>query len=90
MAGQRESIAVVAHRGYARTCPENTIPALAAAIDAGSGEELWKLQGEQTKDYEGATLAVRGPNVVYALKDSLLCIDRETGRQRWRGVFPWI
>ncbi|MHC4402260.1 MAG: outer membrane protein assembly factor BamB family protein [Planctomycetota bacterium] len=63
------------------------------AIDAGSGQEIWKKQGDDTKDYEGATLAVRGPNVVYALKDSLLCIDRKTGRQRWRVTAekgPWF
>jgi len=63
------------------------------AIDAESGREIWKLQGDETKDYEGATLAVRGPNVVYALKGSLVCIDRETGRQRWRVTAekgPWF
>jgi outer membrane protein assembly factor BamB len=69
--------------------PTSTI----VAIDAGSGQEIWKLRGDKTKDYEGATLAVRGPNVVYALKDSLVCIDRKTGRQRWRVTAekgPWF
>ncbi|MBT3201591.1 MAG: PQQ-binding-like beta-propeller repeat protein [Phycisphaerales bacterium] len=55
-----------------------------AAVDAQTGREIWKLQGDKTKDYEGATLAVDGNNVVYALKDSLVCVDRKTGRQRWR------
>ena len=55
-----------------------------AAIDARSGEEIWKLKNRQTEGYEGATLAVRGNNVVYALKDSLVCVDRKTGQQRWR------
>jgi len=71
------------------TNPTSTI----VAIDAGSGREIWKKQGDETKDYEGATLAVRGPNVVYALKDSLVCIDRKTGRQRWRVTAakgPWF
>jgi len=63
-----------------------------AAIDARSGQEIWKLQGDETKGYEGATLAVRGPSVVYALEDSLVCVDRKTGQQRWRvtaGKGPW-
>ena len=71
------------------TNPTSTI----VAINAASGQEIWRKQGDETKDYEGATLAVRGHNVVYALKDSLLCIDRETGRQRWRVTAekgPWF
>jgi len=71
------------------TNPTSTI----VAIDAESGREIWRRQGDETKDYEGATLAVHGPNVVYALKDSLVCIDRETGRQRWRVTSekgPWF
>ena len=69
--------------------PASTI----AAIDARSGQEIWKLQGDKTKGYEGATLAVRGTNVVYALMDAMVCVDRKTGRQRWRVTAkkgPWF
>jgi len=79
---------------YGPLIPKLTNPTSAiVAIDAESGHEIWKLQGDATRDYEGATLAVRGPNLVYALKDSLVCIDRETGRQRWRVTTakgPWF
>jgi len=71
------------------TNPKSTI----VAIDAESGREIWKLDGDETKDYEGATLAVRGANVVYALKNSLVCVDAKTGRQRWRVTAakgPWF
>jgi len=63
------------------------------AIDARRGREIWRLQDDETAAYEGATLAVRGPNVVYALEDSLVCVDRKTGRQRWRVTAekgPWL
>lgn len=69
--------------------PQSTL----LAIDAKSGRELWRLDGDDTKDYEGATLAVRGQNVVYALQESLVCVDRSTGRQRWRikaAKGPWF
>ncbi|NQT36619.1 MAG: PQQ-binding-like beta-propeller repeat protein, partial [Planctomycetes bacterium] len=63
------------------------------SIDATSGEEIWRLEGAETEAYEGATLAVRGSNVVYALEDSLVCVDRKTGQQRWRVTTdkgPWF
>jgi len=68
--------------------PTSTI----VAIDTTSGQEVWRLEGSETQRYEGATLAVRGPNVVYALEDSLVCVDRKTGEQRWRVTTdkgPW-
>jgi len=54
------------------------------AIDAESGRELWRKQGEATQAYEGASLAVRGTHAVYCAAGSLICLDRETGVERWR------
>lgn len=69
---------------YGQEIPVKANPATGiVAIDTKSRQEIWKLQGNMTKDYEGATLAVQGPNVVYALKDALICVDRKTGQQRW-------
>ena len=85
-----------AFRGEAYGSPIRPIAnpvSIIAAIDARSGREIWKLQNLETEGYEGATLAVRGANVVYALKDSLVCVDRKTGRQRWRVTAekgPWF
>jgi outer membrane protein assembly factor BamB len=54
------------------------------ALDADSGRELWRKQGDATRAYEGASLAVRGTHAVYCAADSLICLDRQTGAQRWR------
>jgi len=55
-----------------------------AAIDTESGRELWRKEGDDTRTYQGATLAVRGNNTVYCADGSLICLDRQTGKQRWR------
>lgn len=53
------------------------------AIDAESGRQLWRKEGDATRAYQGASLAVQGTNVVYCADDSLICLDRTTGAQRW-------
>ncbi|MHC4406299.1 MAG: outer membrane protein assembly factor BamB family protein [Planctomycetota bacterium] len=55
-----------------------------AAIEADSGRELWKEAGEATRGYQGASLAVRGSNVVYSTLDSVACLERASGEERWR------
>jgi hypothetical protein len=55
-----------------------------AAIEADSGCELWKEAGEATRGYQGASLAVRGSNVVYSTLDSVVCLDRASGEEWWR------
>jgi len=54
------------------------------AIDSDSGRELWKKKGQATRGYQGASLAVRGSNVVYATLSSVACLDRSSGEERWR------
>ncbi len=54
------------------------------AVDAASGQELWRISGSDTKDYEGATLGVIGDRVVYATTKELVCLDRATGKSLWR------
>jgi len=54
------------------------------ALDAQSGRELWRKQGDATRAYQGASLAVRGDHAVYCAADSLICLDRQTGVERWR------
>ncbi len=54
------------------------------ALDAESGRELWRKEGEATRAYQGASLAVRGAYAAYCAADSLICLDRKTGAERWR------
>ncbi len=60
--------------------PKSTI----VAIDADSGRELWRKQGDATRAYQGASLAVRGAHAVYCADGSVMCIDRRTGAECWR------
>jgi outer membrane protein assembly factor BamB len=43
-----------------------------------------------TKGYQGTSLAVRGPNVVYCTSDALVRLDRATGRQMWRVPIEYV
>jgi outer membrane protein assembly factor BamB len=54
------------------------------AIDAESGRQLWHKEGDGMRAYQGASLAVHGKNAVYCADDSLICLDRTSGEQRWR------
>ncbi|MCX5772952.1 MAG: PQQ-binding-like beta-propeller repeat protein, partial [Candidatus Hydrogenedentes bacterium] len=66
--------------------PKNDI----LAVDAGSGKELWRIAGADTKGYEGATLGVIGDRVVYATTKELVCLDRATGKSFWRVAAPIV
>ena len=54
------------------------------AIDTVSGRKLWQKKGDATRAYQGASLAVRGPNAVYSTLDFVVCLDRSSGEERWR------
>ncbi|MCK4293843.1 MAG: PQQ-binding-like beta-propeller repeat protein [Planctomycetes bacterium] len=60
------------------------------AIDADSGNELWRISGADTKGYEGATLGVIGDRVVFATSTELVCLDRTTGKAIWRVPAPIV
>jgi outer membrane protein assembly factor BamB len=66
--------------------PKNDI----LAIDADSGNELWRTSGADTKGYEGATLGVIGDRVVFATSTELVCLDRATGKAIWRVPAPIV
>lgn len=63
-----------------RDSPESSI----VAIDAASHRALWQKKGDATRGYQGASLAVRGPNAVYATLEAVVCLDRSSGEERWR------
>jgi outer membrane protein assembly factor BamB len=54
------------------------------AIDAETGQTLWRVSGEKTRGYEGTSLAVRGAVAAYCTSEELVCLDRKTGVERWR------
>ena len=56
------------------------------AIDAVSGRTLWQKKGDATRAYQGTSLAVRGPNAAYSTLDSVVCLDRSSGKERWRAA----
>ncbi|UCG49904.1 MAG: PQQ-binding-like beta-propeller repeat protein, partial [Phycisphaerales bacterium] len=66
--------------------PKNDI----LAIDADSGDEIWRISGADTKGYEGATLGALGDRVVFATATELVCLDRATGKAIWRVPAPIV
>jgi outer membrane protein assembly factor BamB len=72
-------------RAYGAVIPKLANPQSSiVALEADSGRELWRKEGDATRAYAGASLAVRGTHVAYCAADSLICLDRQTGAQRWR------
>jgi outer membrane protein assembly factor BamB len=72
-------------RAYGPVIPKLENPQSSiVALDANSGRELWRKQGDDTRAYQGVSLAVRGAHAVYCATDSLICLDRQTGAERWR------
>jgi outer membrane protein assembly factor BamB len=72
-------------RAYGPVIPKLEKPQSSiVALDANSGRELWRKQGDETRAYQGASLAVHGAHAVYCAADSLICLDRQTGAERWR------
>ncbi len=54
------------------------------AVDAESGNRLWRISGADTRGYEGATLGVIGDRVVFATSTELVCVDAANGKSLWR------
>ncbi|MGD2174821.1 MAG: PQQ-binding-like beta-propeller repeat protein, partial [Candidatus Brocadiaceae bacterium] len=54
------------------------------ALEAESGRRLWEKSGAATRGYRAMSLGVRGERVVYLGEDSLVCLERATGREAWR------
>jgi len=72
-------------RAYGPVIPKLENPQSSiVALDADSGRELWRKQGNDMRAYQGASLAVRDAHAVYCAADSLICLDRRTGAERWR------
>jgi outer membrane protein assembly factor BamB len=66
--------------------PQNDI----LAIDADSGNQLWKTAGAETKGYEGGTIGVIGDRVVFATSTELVCVHAASGKSLWRVPAPIV
>ncbi len=55
-----------------------------AAVDADSGEVLWRKSGDETAGYQATTLAVRGDRLSYQTGAELVYADRSDGRVVWK------
>jgi len=60
------------------------------AVKADSGEELWRLPAAAMKGYEGGSIGVIGDRVVFSTRTHLVCLDRATGKARWRIPAPIV
>jgi outer membrane protein assembly factor BamB len=52
-----------------------------AAIDAKSGEELWR--SEKITRYTGCSMALKGDRLVYQSTEGVFCLDARTGKENW-------
>ena len=78
-------------RAYGPKIPKLANPKSSiVAVNADSGQELWRKSGKDTAAYQGTSLAVRGDCAVYSTADALVCLDRKTGRQRWRVEITYV
>jgi len=60
------------------------------ALDADTGRELWSLSQQDMHGYQGASLGVIDDCVVFATTDELVCLERATGKPRWRVPAPIV
>ncbi len=58
------------------------------AIEADTGELLWKKAGPQTAEVMPTTLAVSGGRVFFQNADAVVCLDAKTGEPIWRADRP--
>ncbi len=80
-----------APRAYGPEIPKLANPKSSiVAVKADSGEELWRKSGKDTAGYQGTSLAVRGKYAVYCTANAVVCLDRTTGRQRWRTQITYV
>jgi len=60
------------------------------AIDAETGAELWRIPADDVKGYQGGSIGAVGKSVVFSTATHLVCVDRQTGKARWRIRAPIV
>jgi outer membrane protein assembly factor BamB len=59
-----------------------------AAVDASTGEMLWRKSGSDAAGYQATTLAVRGDRLTFHTASDLIYADRADGRVIWQKPCP--
>ncbi|MHC4681141.1 MAG: outer membrane protein assembly factor BamB family protein, partial [Planctomycetota bacterium] len=84
-AGYRANYAIYGKERYApQRLPKDVPETAIAAVDALSGQILWRKSGEETAGYQATTLAVRGNRLAFQTESDLVFVDRVSGRTIWR------
>jgi len=58
------------------------------AIEAATGKKLWEEAGDDTDELMPMTLAVRGGQLYFQNAKNIVCLDKATGKVRWRAARP--
>jgi len=58
------------------------------AVDADTGETLWKNSESYTREMMPSTLAASGGRVYFQNYDAVFCLDAATGKQQWKTTRP--
>ena len=58
------------------------------AIEAATGKRLWENEGPDTDELMPMTLAVKGDQLYFQNSKDVVCLDRSTGKVRWRAPRP--
>jgi len=58
------------------------------ALDADSGQVLWKKEAEETAGLRTLSLCAEGDRVFYQKGKDVVCLDRKTGRKQWSVASP--
>jgi len=64
--------------------PTNRNPRSLLAVDADSGDVLWRKSGDETANFRPATLAASAGRTVFQCGRQVRCLDVKTGKVLWR------
>jgi outer membrane protein assembly factor BamB len=82
---------IVSQTDYSPPFEKYTPPAHAMrlmAVDADTGEILWKNSESYARELMPSTLAASGGRVYFQNYDAVFCLDAATGKQQWKTARP--
>lgn len=81
-----QAVKVTRGRGRTEAAPPNS--KAIRAIRSDTGELLWEWTESQPRELMPLTLAADERSVFFQAGEGLVCLDRSTGRERWRSAPP--
>jgi len=81
----QQAFAESAKRFYPSPAPRHKA---VVAVDADSGQLLWKRAGRDTDEIMPTTLAVAGERLFFQNTRQVICLDARSGRETWRADRP--